>query len=171
MRLILLSVFFSGCQFAQLIHDVKSAITLRPSHVWVEKVIFKATDHINDSSPVKMHIVVIYKQEVVDQIAKMDAKTYFHSIDQLKVDFPGELDVFEIDITPGQNITVPVTLSRMDSVGGFVFGHYQTPGSHRVTIGDSQVLHINLEKDNFKIEENGKMNGLLSNFKIEKPQF
>jgi type VI secretion system protein len=155
MYILLLSLLLSSCQFSQMLHDVKSAITLRPSKIWVEKVVFKAKEDINDSSPVKIHLIVIYKDDVLTQIGKMDAKSYFHSVDQIKTDYPGDIDIFEMDIVPGQNITAPVKLSRMDSVGGFVFAHYLTPGIHRKTIGDSQILHINLEKDDFKIEDNG----------------
>jgi hypothetical protein len=152
-KFVFFCLFLSGCKLGEMLRDIKSAVTLTPSKIWLEKVNFKASQDINDSSPVKINIVIVYKTELLTQLNKMDSKTYFQSVEQIKSDFPGEVDILEADIVPGQSITFPVKMSRTDSVGGFIFAHYTTQGIHRAVIGEDQVLNVILEKADFKIRK------------------
>jgi hypothetical protein len=74
------------------------AVNLHSAKVWLEKVQFKAADNVNDTSPITVHIIVPYKPELLKELMKMDAKTYFRKLPQIKTDYVGQFDIFEWDI-------------------------------------------------------------------------
>jgi type VI secretion system protein len=135
-----------------MVTALKSATNnFQPAKVWLEKVQFKAADNVNDTSPVTVHIVIAYKPELLKELMKMDAETYFHKLDQLKSDYTGQIDVFEWDIIRGQRLEAPITPSQVSGEGVVVFARYSSPGDHRVAIADDHEVIIQLDKLDFKV--------------------
>jgi hypothetical protein len=64
-------LFLSSCE------SVKSAVGIKQSKVWIEKINFKSTANANDSSPIKIHVVVAYTENLATEIGKLDANAYF----------------------------------------------------------------------------------------------
>ncbi len=146
------SVVLAGCGGDAVVSAVKSAISLQPAKVWLEKVSFKASDDVNDTSPVTVNIVIPYKPDLMADLSKMDADTYFKKVDQIKSDNAGQIDVFSWDIIRGQRLdNVPITPSKVTGEGVLVFARYSSPGPHRIAVGDDKEIIIQLEKLDFKV--------------------
>jgi len=127
------------------------AVNLHSAKVWLEKVQFKAADNVNDTSPITVHIVVPYKPELLKELMKMDAETYFRKLPQIKTDYVGQFDIFEWDIIRGQRLEAPIVLSSMSGEGVLVFARYSSPGNHRAVIGEEHEVIIQLDKLDFKV--------------------
>lgn len=146
------AMILSGCGADAVVSAFKSVVSLQPAKVWLEKVNFAASDNVNDGSPVTVHIVVVYKPELLTDLSKMDSETYFQKVEQIKLDNTGQIDVFCWDIIRGQHLNeVPVTLSKVSGEGVLVFARYSSPGPHRVAIADDREVTIQLDKLDFKV--------------------
>ncbi|MEI8295398.1 MAG: hypothetical protein WCG04_02600 [Alphaproteobacteria bacterium] len=143
----------SGCSDA-VVSAAKSIAGFTTGKVWIEKVQFRIADDMNDNSPVSIHMLIIYKQDVYDKTAGMNAEDYFKKSDQIRRDNPNMVDFFTWDVVPGkpkeeQNI-VP---SRADGVGVLIFARYSSPGDHRAALADERQITLVLEKLDFHSEK------------------
>lgn len=140
-----------GCTTDALMMAFKSASSFHSAKVWLEKVNFKAADNVNDTSPVTVHIIIPYKPELLKELMKMDAETYFRKLPQMKTDYVGQFDIFEWDIIRGQRLEAPIVPSRVSGEGVLVFARYNSPGNHRAVIGEDHEVIIQLDKLDFKV--------------------
>ncbi len=144
-------IFLTGCGTDAVVSALKSATNFQTAKVWLEKVHFKASDDVNDTSPVTVDIVVAYKADLLAELLKMEAETYYRKLDQLKSDYAGQLDVFTWDIIRGQRLEVEISPSRVSGEGVVVFARYSSPGAHRAAIAEDREVIIQLDKMDFKV--------------------
>lgn len=155
MKLILapLLLLLTACGSDAIISAIKSGLSLQRSKVWIERVSFRAADDMNNSSPVTVHVVVVYKPELLAELVKMDAYGYFQKADQLKIDNAGQMDVFTFDIIRGQRLNnQPISPSKMSGEGVLIFARYASPGPHRATLSEESAVMIELNKDDFRVQ-------------------
>jgi type VI secretion system protein len=139
----------SGCS-SSIISAAKSIAGLTPGKVWIEKVQFRIDDEMNDNSPVSVHLLIIYKQDVYDELSTMPSEDYFAKTAQLRRDNPNMIDFFTWDVVPGQaKEEQDIVASRADGVGVLIFARYKSPGDHRVVLADDRQIRLVLEKLDF----------------------
>lgn len=150
--LLLCLLTLAGCGSDAVVSALKSVVSLQPAKVWIERINFSASDDVNDNSPVTVHVVIVYKPELLADLSKMDADAYFQKIEQIKLDNAGQIDVFVWDIIRGQHLNeIPITPSKVSGEGVLVFARYSSPGPHRVAIADDREVTIQLDKLDFKV--------------------
>lgn len=137
--------FLTGCD------AVKAVAGIKPSKVWLEKVNFKATDNANDSSPVKIHIVIPYRDDLAADITKLTASDYFKKAKKLKDDAGNDLDVFMIDVVPGSSTSLDITPSNSSGVVALMFARYTSPGDHRTNVSADYEIQVVLDKNDLKV--------------------
>ena len=130
---------------------VKSAAGIKQSKVWLEKVNFKASTNANDSSPIKIHIVIAYTEALATDISKLSASDYFKKADRLKADAGDDLDVFKIDIVPDSSSTLDIAPSQSTGFVALMFARYTSPGDHRTNVGADYEIQVNLGKNDLKV--------------------
>ncbi len=141
----LISIVLAGCE------SVKSVVGIKQSKVWIEKINFKSTANANDSSPIKIHVVIAYKDELAADIVKLDANAYFEKAKKLKSDAGDDLDVFSIDVVPDSSISLDITPSNSTGAIALMFARYTSPGDHRTNVGADYEIQVNLEKNDLKV--------------------
>jgi type VI secretion system protein len=143
---------FLGIIFLISCDTVKSAVGIKPAKVWLEKITFRADDNMNDSSPVKVHVVIPYKDDLAGKLGGMDATTYFQQAAKLKSDAGDDLDVFSVDIVPGTTETV-LEIAPKSSAGviALMFARYSTPGDHRTNVSADYELKADMGKNDLKV--------------------
>ena len=147
----------AGCAADVVSSTFKSLTSFQSSRVWLNKVSFYVADDVNDSSPVTVHILIPYKEEVYAELLKLSAEDYFAKATQIKADNTGYLDVFEWDLIRSQRLDdVPIRTSRYSGAGVIVFASYTSPGAHRLTIGEEENVTIKLNNSDFSIEATNK---------------
>lgn len=140
-----LSIFLTNCD------SVKNIMGIKQSKVWLEKVNFRASANANDSSPVKVHIVIPYKEDLVAKLSKMDAATYFQKAKTLKFDVGEDLDVFSIDIVPDSYSSLDINPSNSSGLIALMFARYTSPGSHRINVSADYEIQVDLDKNDLKV--------------------
>ncbi|MES2607430.1 MAG: hypothetical protein V4544_01655 [Pseudomonadota bacterium] len=147
LSLVLVSLI--GCSNGSL----QSLLSFQTAKVWLNKVSFRVADDVNDSSPVTLHILISYKDDLLSELSKMSAEDYFKKSEQIKNDNAGNLDVFSWDLIRSQKLDdEPITPTKVNGVGVLVFARYSTPGDHRISIADAEAVLIKLDKGDFSIE-------------------
>jgi type VI secretion system protein len=139
----------TGCSNGSL----QSILSMQTAKVWLNKVSFRVADDVNDSSPVTLHILIPYKDDLLSELSKMSAEDYFKKSEQIKKDNAGNLDVFSWDLIRSQKLDdEPISPTKVSGVGILVFVRYSTPGDHRILIADDEAVLINLNKGDFSVE-------------------
>lgn len=147
--LLLVAVLSTGCSNGSL----QSILSFETAKVWLNKVSFRVADDVNDSSPVTLHILIPYKEDLLSDLSKMSAEEYFKRSEQIKNDNAGNLDIFAWDLIRSQKLDdEPVVPTKVSGVGIIVFARYSTPGDHRMSIADDEAVLIKLDKADFSIE-------------------
>lgn len=147
--LFLVAVGSTGCSNGAL----QSILSLQTAKVWLNKVSFRVADDVNDSSPVTLHILIPYKDDLLSDLSKMSAEEYFKRSEQIKNDNAGNLDIFSWDLIRSQKLDdEPIVPTKVSGVGILVFARYSTPGDHRISIADDEAVLIKLNKADFSIE-------------------
>jgi hypothetical protein len=123
----------------------------------LEQVMLVIDDDMNHKSAVKLHIVVVYEQELIGELRKMSSNQYFSSIKQISKDHPDKIKVFEWKLVAKKRITkwiaLPHNTKFLTPLAGFVFASYSSPGEHRAVIPSSwDKMKILLGKNEFEIK-------------------
>lgn len=139
------SAFLISCE------SVKSAIGIKQSKVWLEKINFKSTANANDSAPVKIHVVIAYKEDLATELGKMDANTYFQKTKKLKSDAGEDLDVFSTDIVPDSSSSLDITPTNSSGIVALMFARYTSPGDHRTNISADYEIQVDLDKNDLRV--------------------
>jgi hypothetical protein len=140
-----------GCE--PITSGFKSIFNFERTSVWLEKVIINPVAQMNDTSPIKLDIVVCYNKDLLSKINVLDSNTYFQKKTQLVRDYKNMMDVFSMDVLPGVKREVPIQLSQMVGVGGVIFARYdQSDSINRFSIGTERILNIYLNEKSFKVQ-------------------
>ena len=143
-----LCVSLQGCADGAL----DGAIKMEKAKVWIEKVNFKVSRKVNSNAPVDVHLIIAYDDGVFGQVSAMTAAQYFVALAQLRKDHADDIDVFEWEIVPGQEVDPEeITMKKAYGKGAFVFARYTTPDAHREAIGDDEEIIIHLDQKDFYI--------------------
>ncbi len=124
---------------------------IEQSKVWIEKVTLRSTADVNDNSPVKVHVVIAYTDDLAKSLKKMKAIDYFKQAGRLKADAGDDLDVFSIDLIPDMTETLEIKPSYENGKIALIFARYLNPGDHRQNIGEYYDIFVELDKSDFKI--------------------
>ncbi len=138
-------LFLVGCD------AVKSAVGIQQSKVWLEKVHFRAAENANNTSPVKIHIVIAYKEALAAEIGKLTAADYFKKADRLKADAGTDLDVFSTDVLAGSTKVLDITPSQSSGFVALMFARYESPGDHRTNVSADYEIQVDLAKNDLKV--------------------
>lgn len=140
----LIFLLLSGCGIKDMF--------FKKSKVWLTKIHFKASEQLNDDSPLTVDTVIVYSEDLLKTLLKMDADTYFSKVTQLKLDNASDIEVFSNDIVPGQDIIINISPSRIDGEAAIIFARYSSKGNHRLKTGEDSEITILLDKSDFKLE-------------------
>lgn len=146
-----LCIPLSGCSDGAL----AGAVAMDKAKVWLEQVNFKVSKRVNGNAPVSVHLIIIYDDGVLGQVAAMTADQYFTAEPQLRKDHANDIDITEWEIVPGQEVeSEPITLRKAYGKGAFIFARYSTPDAHREGIADEQEITVHLDEKDFFITKN-----------------
>jgi type VI secretion system protein len=144
------SIFALGSD--AIMSAIKSGMSFQRSKVWLERVSFRASEDMNNSSPVTIHVVVVYNPDLLKSIASMDAYAYFQKSDQLKIDNAGQIDIFSFDLIRGQRLNnQEINPTKSSGEGVIIFARYTSPGPHRAALSDESAVLVELGKDDFRV--------------------
>ncbi|MDR2645963.1 MAG: hypothetical protein LBC04_02190 [Holosporaceae bacterium] len=123
----------------------------------LEEVMLSVEENMNNNGAVKMHIVIVYEKELLEELMKMSAEEYFRHIKQLTKDHPDKMKIFEWElvakkrIMPWKKLDYPA--DNMTPLAGIIFAKYHGTEVYRERISaDCEKIKITFESDNFHVE-------------------
>ncbi|MGL5784605.1 MAG: hypothetical protein ACRCYZ_03975 [Alphaproteobacteria bacterium] len=119
--------------------------------VSLEAVSFEASSDANLNAAVSMDLVVVYTAPLYETFKKMTAETYYTSVEQLRRDHYGVLQIWHWEIVPGQSKAYQLMGSICSAVGAVLFVDYNTPGEHRADVGKIPHAFVYLDKQGFRL--------------------
>ncbi|MDR0968223.1 MAG: hypothetical protein LBL99_01135 [Holosporaceae bacterium] len=127
----------------------------------LEEVMLSIDENMNDRGAVKVHLVVVYEHELVEELMKMSSDEYFRGVDQMIKDYPDKMKIFEWELVAKKRVMpwkkVEYPTDHMIPLAGFVFAKYSSSGKHRATIPPSyKKVKITFEKKNFRVDYEDK---------------
>ncbi|WP_434155569.1 type VI secretion protein [Pseudomonas sp. JZ134] len=119
--------------------------------LFAEKV---ALDHItvdvdpraNNDTPIAIDFVATADSVLEERLKGTTAAQWFEQRDQLQKDYPGQLNIWSLELVPGQFMALnDIPLKGQRSHGLLVFASYNTPGAHRLVLQKQSSIWLKLE--------------------------
>lgn len=128
------------------------AAKMETAKIWIEKVNFKVSKKVNSNAPVDVHLIIIYDDGVMGQVAAMTAAQFFEAEDQLRKDHANDIDIVEWEVVPGQEMEPEtISMSKAYAKGAFIFGRYSTTDTHREGLADEEEIILHLDEKDFYV--------------------
>lgn len=109
----------------------------------VNSVAFAVEDGANQNSPIPVDLVFVSQAPpLIDQIGQMNAADWFQKREQMRRDFPNDIDVVSWEVVPGQVIPAAEIPTPKVRRAAFIFAGYRAPGAHRFRIGEEEDLLV-----------------------------
>lgn len=107
----------------------------------------------NKNNPVAFDLVLVTDKKLLQELTKMTAGEWFEKRDQIRLDYPKELELGNRrwEWVPGQVVQIAPISVKVEIVGGLVFANYFTPGAHRAPINPRKGVVINLGAEDFTV--------------------
>ncbi|HEX3095207.1 MAG TPA: hypothetical protein VHW72_21380 [Candidatus Angelobacter sp.] len=107
----------------------------------------------NRNSPVALDVVLIKDKNFWKAAPAMSAKDWFAQKNDLQRRYGKKMQVQSWEWVPGQPIG-PITVKAPRGLSGaMVFANYPTPGTHSAPLPLGSKININLQKDDFTMEQ------------------
>ena len=110
---------------------------------------------VNSDNPLPVDVVWVYDEDLLKELLKLSAKTWFEKKEQFRRDFPSN-EAFEVwpwEWTPGQKVAVQKIPIKAKSKGGIIFANYLIDGDHRARIDPAEDFQINFSEESFSVQE------------------
>jgi type VI secretion system protein len=150
--LLALAPALMACGGGDLMSAVKSAVSLEPTKVWLQRVYFQVDEKLNNDAPVTVDVVIVYADSLLKEIAKFTAAQYFEKKEQIRRDAGENAEIYTYELVPGQTLS-PQTIkpNHVTGQGIIVFARYATPGDHRQAIGPDREVTLQMGVKDFKV--------------------
>lgn len=110
----------------------------------------------NENSATSVDLIVVYDKALVKSLMGMDSKKYFANLNQIRRDYPEMVDIWHWELTPGQVVTnYPITLRECTPLGAVIYADFYSPGDHRIRLGSSENIHVQVKRLDFCVLEQG----------------
>ncbi|MCP4702446.1 MAG: hypothetical protein GY862_37145 [Gammaproteobacteria bacterium] len=120
--------------------------------VLTKTVEFDVGKKANFNSPVAVDLVAVDDISLLWQISRLSAREWFDRRRQFQHDFPLDLQIWEWELVPGEEIPVfEIPNKGKEAMGLMIFANYAAPGLHRVRIGPFAGVLIRLMENELAV--------------------
>jgi hypothetical protein len=111
----------------------------------LETVQITAEPEANNTTPVLVHLVVVFDPDLLKELGKLKGPQYFERANDIFNDHPDMLEITAWDMAPGQVAPDRSIVIRGNApLGALVFARMMTPGDHRIKVGKKHHLKLRL---------------------------
>ena len=122
----------------------------------LEQITFSIDSDMNYNGAVRVHLVLVYKDSLKEELQKWTAREYFHQVKQLKKDNPDNLKILEWELKAEKQLFDWKKKEESDFKPpkfALVFVEYIGEGVHRATVPiNCKKMKLILQRDDFKLE-------------------
>lgn len=114
--------------------------------VSVDGVTLDVALRANDDAPIAVDFIAVNDIDLLAKLSGLTAKQWFATKEQYRRDFRQYLNVWGLELVPGQLIESSIfPLDGKPSVGLLVFANYQSPGAHRLRLEDQRSIRLRFD--------------------------
>ena len=107
---------------------------------------------LNEDFPIEVDFLVIYDRDLLAEIQKLDAETWFDDQRKQYVNsFQDRLDLYHWEWVPGRAVEPLSIRHRLGARAGVVFARYFSEGDHVATIDPLKPFHLDLGETDFEV--------------------
>lgn len=121
-----------------------------PEHL---RVGLRAEEGANQNAPIAVAVLVVYDDNVFNELSRLSAGEWFAQAAQYMKDNPDSIsfDVVNWELMPGQEVDETAIKLQDRPSRGLMFADYYTGGRHRARFRAERRLMVLLGKDGFDV--------------------
>jgi type VI secretion system protein len=113
----------------------------------------------NNDTPLAVDLVAVQDPELFKLLLSIPAKQWFAQRDQLRRDYLSALDVWSLELVPGQFMeSRDIPMAAKGAVGLLVYAGYNNPGVHRLRLEQRKAVWLRFESKNIRLLGDAPLN-------------
>jgi type VI secretion system protein len=106
----------------------------------------------NNDTPLAVDFVAVQDPELFKLLLSIPSKQWFEQREQLRRDYLKALDVWSLELVPGQFMeSRDIPMAGDPAVGLLVYAGYNNPGTHRLRLDQQKTAWLRFENNNMRL--------------------
>ncbi len=106
----------------------------------------------NNDTPIAVDFIVIRDPDLLKLLSAIPARQWFAEREQYRRDYREQLSVWSLELVPGQYMQANDFPLRGEKAAGLlVFAGYNTPGVHRLRLGEQDKVWLRFESRDMRL--------------------
>lgn len=106
----------------------------------------------NNDTPLAVDFVAVQDPELFKLLLSIPAKQWFEQREQLRRDYLKAIDVWSLELVPGQFMeSRDIPMAGDPAVGLLVYAGYNNPGTHRLRLEQQKTVWLRFENKNMRL--------------------
>lgn len=144
-------VFFP-CVIALASVLLMSGCSWRAPKVEVDSVTLDVAQRANNDTPIAVDFIAVKDPELLKLLSGIPASQWFAERSQYQRDYREQMSIWSLELVPGQFLTNDdFPLGGQKAAGLLVFAGYNTPGVHRLRLGDTSDVWLRFESRDMRL--------------------
>ncbi|WP_205700920.1 hypothetical protein [Jeongeupia sp. USM3] len=136
--------------------SVLPACGLMQPEVAMRSAVIEVAAGANDDTPIAVDFLAVNDPDLLKTLLTTSSGQWFAAREQYRRDYPQALQVWGLEVVPGQRLAVDrVPLAGADALGVVVFASYDAPGAHRLRLEGERDVRIRLGSRDLQLMQAG----------------
>ncbi len=106
----------------------------------------------NNDTPIAVDFIAISDPDLLKLLSAVPARQWFAEREQYRRDYREQLSVWSLELVPGQLMqATDFPLRGQKAAGLLVFAGYNTPGAHRLRLGEQSKVWLRFESRDMRL--------------------
>ncbi|HWV11046.1 MAG TPA: type VI secretion protein [Pseudomonas sp.] len=131
---------------------VLTACSWRSPRVELDRLILDVTPRANNDSPIAVDFIAVKDADLLKLLAAIPARQWFAEREQYQRDYRELMSIWSLELVPGQFMeSDDFPLGGEAAAGLLVFAGYNTPGVHRLRLGEQHKVWLRFESRDMRL--------------------
>ncbi|MGY4533155.1 type VI secretion system protein [Pseudomonas sp. TE3786] len=120
--------------------------------VQLDALTLEVSQRANNDTPIAVDFIAIRDPELLKQLSAIPARQWFAEREQYQRDYRDQLSVWSLELVPGQFMQADdFPLRGQAAAGLLVFAGYNSPGVHRLRLGDESKVRLRFDSRDMRL--------------------
>ncbi|MDR1361836.1 MAG: hypothetical protein LBJ16_01305 [Holosporaceae bacterium] len=124
----------------------------------LKTIVFDVEENMNHNGAVKLDLIIVYTQELVNKLSEMSSREYFRRKRQLKRDHPDKIKIYQWGIEAEKSLSKPIKIKHdtnaLTPLAAFIFADFSSTGEHRHLVPEAlENIKLVLKENDFELEQ------------------
>ncbi|TBU95703.1 type VI secretion protein [Phytopseudomonas dryadis] len=129
-----------------------AACAWREPRIGLDEVTLDVAPRANDDTPIAVDFVAVGDGELLKLLSAIPARQWFAEREQFRRDYRHLMSIWSLELVPGQFMESGDFPLRGEAAAGLlVFAGYNTPGVHRLRLGEQRKIWLRFESRDMRL--------------------